>query len=182
MADDEPVDVVDEHDRVLRTVTRAEMRRDRLRHRCTFVAVLDTADRVLIHLRSPDKDMWPSRWDLAAGGVVTSGEDWDHAAARELAEELGITGAELEPLGGGRYEDAEVAEVARLWRVRWDGPVTFADGEVVEARWVTRDELRTRLADDDFVPDSVALLGPHLLAARDAGPRWVADRPAEGAQ
>lgn len=157
------MDVVDEHDRVLRTVTRAEMRAGRLRHRCTFVLVQDGAGRVLTHLRAPTKDMWPSRWDLAAGGVVTSGEDWDTAAARELAEEVGITAVELEPLGAGRYEDTDVAEVARMWRVRWDGPVSFTDGEVVEARWVTIDELRERLAADPFVPDSVALLGPHLL-------------------
>lgn len=166
MGADELVDVVDEHDRVVRTVTRAEMRAGRLRHRCTFVLVQDAEGRVLIHLRAPTKDMWPSRWDLAAGGVVTSGEEWDVAAARELAEEVGITGVELEPLGEGRYEDTDVAEVARMWRVRWDGPVTFADGEVVEARWVTTDELRERLATDPFVPDSVALLGHHLLPPR----------------
>lgn len=157
------MDVVDEYDRVQRTVTRVEMRAGRLRHRCTFVLVQDPADRVLVHLRAPTKDMWPSRWDLAAGGVVTAGEDWEAAAARELAEEVGVTGVPLEPVGSGRYEDADVAEVARMWRVRWDGPVTFADGEVVEARWVTVDELRELLATEAFVPDSIALLGPHLF-------------------
>jgi len=160
---DELVDIVDEHDRVIATVTRAEMRRRRLRHRCTFVVVRTSDGGVLVHRRSEDKDLWPGAWDLAAGGVVTSGEDWEPAARRELAEEVGITGVELEPIGSGAYNDDHVDEVARMWTVTWDGPVSFDDGEVVEAHVVTLDELRTRLDRDPFVPDSRALLAGHLL-------------------
>ena len=166
MPGDELVDVVDAEDRVIGTVTRREMRERHLRHRCTFVVVRDSTGRVLVHRRSPHKDLWPSRWDLAAGGVVAAGEDWEAAAARELAEELGIRGVPLEPLGSGRYRDAEVDEVARMWSVTWDGPVAFDDGEVVEAYWVDLDELRTRLARDRFVPDSRALLADLLLGSR----------------
>jgi 8-oxo-dGTP pyrophosphatase MutT (NUDIX family) len=166
MPGDELVDVVDAEDRVIGTVTRREMRERRLRHRCTFVVVRDPAGRVLVHRRSPHKDLWPSCWDLAAGGVVVAGEDWEAAAARELAEELGIRGVPLEPLGSGRYRDADVDEVARMWTVTWDGPVAFDDGEVVEAHWVDLDELRTRLARDQFVPDSRALVADLLLGSR----------------
>lgn len=159
----ELVDVVDEDDAVLSTATRADVRARRLRHRCTFVVVRSSTGQVLIHRRSDAKDMWPGRWDLACGGVVTSGEGWDAAARRELSEELGIVGAELVPLGGARYDDDDVCEVARMWSVIWDGPITFADGEVVEAVFVDTDELRGRLQQDRFVPDSVALLGPLLF-------------------
>jgi 8-oxo-dGTP pyrophosphatase MutT (NUDIX family) len=147
---------------VVATVARAVMRRDRLRHRTTFVVVRATDGRVLIHRRSDDKDVWPGRWDLAVGGVVTAGEDYDAAARRELAEEIGVTGATLVPLGAGHYDDDEVRLVARLYEVVCDGPFTFADGEVVEARFVTLAELRQRLPADSFVPDSVALLAAGL--------------------
>jgi isopentenyldiphosphate isomerase len=177
VADDEPVDVVDERDRVLRTVTRAEMRAGRLRHRCTFVVVRGSDGSVLVHRRSEDKDLWPGHWDLAVGGVVTAGEDWEPAACRELAEEVGITGADLVALGSGTYADDHVDEVARMWTVTWDGPISFDDGEVVEAHRVTLDELRDRLRRDPFVPDSRSLLGPHLL-----GGDLVADPDPEGAQ
>jgi isopentenyldiphosphate isomerase len=159
---DELVDVVDEHDRVLRVVTRAEMRRERLRHRCTFVVVRSSDASVLIHRRSDLKDMWPGRWDLSCGGVVGSGEAWEDAAARELAEELGISGVELVELTRGAYVDADVDEVARAWQVVHDGPFTFTDDEVVEAVFVTVAQLRLRIRDDSFVPDSLALLG-HLI-------------------
>jgi isopentenyldiphosphate isomerase len=160
VADDEPVDVVDLDDHVVDTVSRAQMRTQRLRHRCTFVVVRSSAGDVLIHRRSDDKDMWPGRWDLAAGGVVSAGEEWEVAARRELAEELGVTVAELVPLGGGAYEDADVAELAKVWTAVHDGPFTFTDDEVVEAHFVSLDELAERMARDLFVPDSRALVYP----------------------
>jgi isopentenyldiphosphate isomerase len=159
----ELVDVVDAHDRVERVVTRAEMRRDRLRHRCTFVVVRSSRGEVLIHRRSDAKDMWPGRWDLACGGVVGVGEGWEVAARRELAEEVGIVVDELVELARGAYADTDVDEVARAWQAVHDGPFSFTDDEVVEACFVTPAELRRRLAVDRFVPDSVALLADRLI-------------------
>ena len=155
---DERVDVVDPDDHVIDTVGRAVMRRDHLRHRATFVVVRSSDGRVLIHRRSDDKDLWPGRWDLAVGGVVQAGEDYDEAAVRELAEEVGVVGRPVVRLASGRYEDADVRLLAMLYEVRSDGPFTFADGEVVEARFVTVSELRRLVGEQPFVPDSVALL------------------------
>jgi isopentenyldiphosphate isomerase len=160
---DELVDVVDEHDRVLRVVTRAEMRAGRLRHRTVFIAVVNASGDVLAHRRADHKDVWPGRWDLAAGGVLAAGELYDEGAVRELAEELGITDVALERLGSGTYEDDDVAEIATVYRARWDGPVHFADGEVSEARWMTLEEVQRGAAGAlDLVPDSVALVLPLL--------------------
>jgi isopentenyldiphosphate isomerase len=159
---EEPVEVVDEHGRVVEVVTRRQMRAENLRHRAVFVAVLSSDGRLLVHRRSDTKDVWPGWWDVAVGGVVGAGEGDDDAAVRELAEEVGITGVMPEPLGGGRYEDESVRVVGRCYRVVHDGPYTFADGEVVEARLVARDELRQMMSHLDFLPDSVALLTPLL--------------------
>jgi len=161
-AGEELVDVVDESDQVVGTVTRAQMRAERLRHRCTFVVVRSTAGEVLVHRRSGLKDLWPDHWDLCAGGVVAAGEDWEPAARRELAEELGVTGAVLAPLGAATYEDPFVAEVARVWTTVHDGPFAFTDDEVVEARFVTLAELSELLAAQPFVPDSRAIVLPLL--------------------
>ncbi len=166
---DELVDVVDAQDRVERVVTRAEMRRDRLRHRCTFVVVRSSHGEVLVHRRADTKDLWPGRWDLACGGVVTSGEDWEPAARRELAEELGVTGVELVELARGAYADTHVDEVARAWQVTHDGPFEFTDDEVVEARFVDLPTLATMVVERSFVPDSLALLGPVLMGLATGG-------------
>jgi isopentenyldiphosphate isomerase len=158
-AADELVDVVDDEDRVVGTLTRARVRAERLRHRCVFVVVRRSDGRVLVHQRSPHKDVWPSAWDVAVGGIVAAGEGWDDAAARELAEEVGIVGAEVRYVRSGRYSDVDVDEVARVYGVTWDGPITFADGEVVAAEWLTPAEVAARVARQPFCPDSLALAG-----------------------
>ena len=154
---DELVDVVDADDHVVATVPRWRMRADRMRHRVVFVGVTNGAGELLVHRRSETKDLWPGRWDIGAGGVVTAGEDYATAARRELLEELGID-AEPVFLRAGTYADADVDIVGRCYRVVHDGPVTFVDGEVVEARWVDRAELDRLVASAPFVPDSLALL------------------------
>lgn len=156
MTGDELVEVVDLDGAVQRIVTRAEMRRDRLRHRCTYLVVVDAADRVVVHRRAAWKDVWPDRWDLAFGGVVTAGEEWAAAAVRELAEEAGIT-ASLEEVGGGTYDDADVSLLGRMYRVRHDGPFTFPDGEVVEHRRVPTDDVLAWIEGRPHTPDSVEL-------------------------
>jgi 8-oxo-dGTP pyrophosphatase MutT (NUDIX family) len=154
---DELVDVVDADDRVVATVPRWRMRAERLRHRAVFVAVTNRAGELLVQLRSDAKDLWPGRWDIGAGGVVAAGERYAAAARRELLEELGIDAAPV-LIGAGTYADDDVELVGRCYRVVHDGPVTFVDGEVAEARWVDRAGLDELLASAPFVPDSLALL------------------------
>jgi isopentenyldiphosphate isomerase len=155
---DELVEEVDEQGNVLRVVTRAVMRADRLRHRCVYLFVLHEG-RLLVHRRAPHKDVWPSRWDVAAGGVAAVGEPWRRAAQRELAEELGITG-ELVEVGGGAWQDDEVKVLGRVYVVEHPGPFAFDDGEVIDARFVDACELDALLASESTCPDSVGLALP----------------------
>ncbi|MEI6400746.1 MAG: NUDIX domain-containing protein [Actinomycetota bacterium] len=161
----EQVDLIDEHDRVLGVVSRAEMRAGRLLHRCVFVAVVHPDGRLLVHRRSEHKDVWPGWFDIAVGGVVAAGEGYDAAARREVAEEVGLDNAGPVAVDDGvarLYRDDMVALLGRCYRVEHPGPFTFADGEVVEARWVDRAELAHLLATERFLPDSLALLLPLL--------------------
>ena len=162
-AGDELVDVVDEFDNVIQVVPRRVMRADRLRHRAVFIAVVDGAGRLLVHRRSPHKDVWPSWCDIAVGGVVGVGENYIDAAHRELAEEIGVSMATLEEIDLGEsrtYEDDQVSLMARCYVVTSSGPFTFDDGEVVEAWWVHRDGLDDLLRRERFLPDSLKLLLP----------------------
>ena len=110
----EEVDIVDESGNVVAVVTRAQMRAQKLLHRSVFIVVRNDADELLVHKRADWKDIWPSFWDIAVGGVVATGEAWEIAAARELHEEIGISG-ELQYLGEQLYEDEHVAELARVY-------------------------------------------------------------------
>ena len=159
------VEWVDEAGRVLALVSRSRVRAENLRHRSVFVVVRSAGGEVLVHRRATWKDVWPGYWDLAAGGVCGVGEPWAAAARRELAEELGIEVVELTELGGFAYEDRAVAELARVYEVRHDGPFHFDDGEVAEIAWVPFAELEGWSAARAVCPDSVAGVLP-LLRAR----------------
>lgn len=165
---DELVDIVDDDDEVVATVTRAEMRAKRLQHRAVSIAVLSSDGLLLVHRRADTKDVWPGMWDMAAGGVVAAGEHYEDAARRELAEELGVTVDAFVSLGEGRFVDDAVALIGRGYRCTHDGPFTFTDGEIAEVRWVDRAGLDELVRTESFVPDNVALLLP-LLQHPDSG-------------
>jgi isopentenyldiphosphate isomerase len=157
------VEWVDDDGRVRGVVTRGRMRAGNLLHRAVSVVVRSNGGDVLVHRRAPWKDVWPGYWDLAVGGVVGVGESWPAAARRELAEEVGLEVVELTDLGGFRYVDGSVAELARVFSVSSDGPFRFTDGEVTEVGWVPVDDL-ARWADDRAVcPDSLAGVLPLVL-------------------
>jgi 8-oxo-dGTP pyrophosphatase MutT (NUDIX family) len=182
---EELVDWVDEDDRPLGVVSRARMRRERLRHRAVFVVVVDGADRVIVHRRADWKDVWPSAWDICFGGVLAAGEEWEAGARRELAEEAGVTGVALVPFGGTfRFDDERVSLVGRLWLVRTDREVVPADGEVVAVDRVPRTGLAAWAAGRTVCPDSRQVVLPLLLAppggvsaTRRRGPRVRVPRP-----
>ncbi len=161
----EMVEEVDMLGNVLRLVTRRQMRAERLGHRSVFIAVVSESGDLLVHRRAETKDLWPGWWDVAVGGVIAPGETDDVAAHRELAEELGVEGVQLEKLGTGAYEDSAVRLVATIYLCRSDGPFSFADAEITEAHWVSPVELPEWLRAQPFLPDSVALVLPLIPGA-----------------
>jgi isopentenyldiphosphate isomerase len=162
----ELVEVVDPAGAVLQTVARSRMRAENLRHRAVYVAVRSRAGALLAHRRAEWKDVWPSRWDLAVGGVLGVGEEWRAAAIRELAEEVGVEAgpADLQDLGPGQFEDGEVRVVGYAYALTHDGPFTFPDGEVQAVRWLPFHGLDAWLAEHRglLCPDTLAIVLPYL--------------------
>lgn len=163
---EELVDLVDEDDHVLRTVTRAEVRAGNLLHRSVGILVRDSGGRLYVHQRTADKDVFPSGYDMFAGGVVAVGETYHAAAERELAEELGISGAPLQAVLRHRYRGPAANCHTVLYEARWDGPVHPQPSEIVWGAWLSLPELRARIGRWWFAPDSVELFE-----------RWLRERP-----
>jgi 8-oxo-dGTP pyrophosphatase MutT (NUDIX family) len=65
---------------VIEVVARREVRARNLRHRCTYVLVLNPAGELYVHKRTDTKDVYPGFYDLVAGGVNASGESFDDCA------------------------------------------------------------------------------------------------------
>lgn len=163
----ERVAELDEDGRVVRVVTRAEMRRRNLRHRAVYILVLDGDGRLLVHRRADWKDVWPGRWDVAVGGVAGVCETPAETAERELREELGVD-APLQPLGSGAYDGPEVRVRGEVFVTRTEGPFTFADDEIVETAWVAPAALPGWLVGRAVCPDSITIALP-LLSVSSSG-------------
>lgn len=158
------VEVVTPDGTVTAVVTREHMRAHNLRHRCVYIPVLDGDDQLVVHQRAPWKDVWPSRWDVAFGGVVGVGEAWDAAARRELLEEAGLD-VDLQRLGRQSYEDADVRVLGEAYLARSDGPFHFDDGEVVAIDRIPVAGLDRWLSGHATCPDSVAVVLPLLATS-----------------
>lgn len=122
---------------------------------------------VYVHRRTGAKAFAPGHHDCFAGGVIAPGEEPTAAAERELAEELGITGAPLTPLLRTTYTGDGLRYHLFAYRTCWDGPVRHQPAEVAAGCWMPWPELLRRLDDPSwpFVPDGRQLLTE--LRARD---------------
>lgn len=150
----ELVDVVDEEDTVVATVTRREIRERNLLHRCTYVLLRNRAGQILVHRRTDTKDVHPGAYDVFAGGVCAAGESYDDCAQRETAEELGVEGAGLRFLFRHRYRGSHGQAWGAVYEARWDGAVRHQDSEVAWSAWVDLPELARMLRELPFCPDS----------------------------
>lgn len=162
MSSDELVDIVDDADRVIDQATRHEVRRRNLRHRSVYVLVFNSAGQLFIHRRTPTKDVFPGQWDVAAGGVLNAGEDYDDGAKRELREELGVDGVPLRRLFALRYDDERNRVVGMAYSCTWDGPFHLQASEIVEGLWMDLDVLLDRTQRDPFCPDGLEVLRLYL--------------------
>lgn len=110
------------------------------------VLALDERDRVLLLYRHRFiTDRWG--WELPAG-AAEPGEDLAVAAARELAEEAGVTCAGLEPFGRADLSNGLSDEEVHLYRGRavTVGGVITSPEESAELRWFTAAEIDELLA------------------------------------
>ncbi|GAA3243030.1 NUDIX hydrolase [Nonomuraea helvata] len=87
---DESIERVDDLDRVLGVVDRGEAVRRGWLHRIATTICRDEVGRILVLRRSERHIRFPGHYDVLVGGGVGVGESYEVAAARELAEELGV--------------------------------------------------------------------------------------------
>lgn len=153
---------------------RSRVRAENLPHAATAVLVLDHGGRVLVHRRTATKDVFPDLYDVWVGGCVLAGEDPADAAVRELAEEVGVRTAPLEPLPRFWYADEVTAYLVVPFVARYDatrdGPLVHQESEVAWSGWLPWPDLLERLTDPSwpFVPDG--RVGLHRLVAADWAP------------
>jgi 16S rRNA (adenine1518-N6/adenine1519-N6)-dimethyltransferase len=143
---DEIFDVVDEGDNVLRQETRDVVHREGLLHRAVHLFVFNKRKELFLQKRSRLKDRNPGVWGGSAAGHLNAGESYEPAAIRELAEELGVHGAEIQDVGGVAACENTGWEHIRLYLAQHDGAMRFPCSEVESGQWFLLDEARAWIA------------------------------------
>ncbi|MER5715208.1 NUDIX domain-containing protein [Streptomyces sp. NPDC002132] len=151
---DELVERVDDQDHGLGTVvSRRQAVREGWLHRVSVTVCRDERGRILVHRRSEHLSRFPGLYEVLVGGAVNAGESYEQAAARELAEELGVrvrprllftflNRSGLSPHWLGVHEAMA------------PDTVTADPDEVAWHAWLTEPQLRSALKEWNFTPDS----------------------------
>ncbi|MFF0816470.1 NAD(+) diphosphatase [Rhodococcus sp. NPDC003318] len=133
--------------------------------------VHDGADRVLLARNGN----WPERRYSVLAGFVEAGESLEACVAREIAEEVGVEVRDIRYLGSQPWPFPRSVMIGFSAVADPDAPLTFADGEIAEAHWFARDEVREALALGDWTsPADARLLVPGSVSiARGMLEAWA---------
>lgn len=135
---EEYFDVVDDNDVVVDRLPRSEVHRRKLHHRAVHVLVSNSRGELFLQQRALTKDCSPGLWDSSASGHVTSGDEYDETAPREVEEELGVQlSAAPERLFKLPSSPGTAFEFCWIYRASHEGPFVFQVSEVRGGAWFT---------------------------------------------
>lgn len=107
--------------------------------------------------------IWPPERYSVLAGFVESGESLEACVAREIAEEVGVAVSGIRYLGSQPWPFPRSIMVGFAAVAAANAPLVPADGEIAEARWVDRADLRAAL-DAGGEIEGLRLPGPTSIA------------------
>jgi len=121
----------------------------------------ESGSRVLL-ARQP---VWPKGRYSVLAGFVEAGESLEACVAREIGEEVGVDVADIRYLGSQPWPFPRSLMLGFAASADPDQPLKLADGEIEEARWVTRAEVQDALAAEETRSEHwLGLPGPTSIA------------------
>ena len=161
-SDAEQVAWVDREDRLLGSLPRAELRERGEIGRGTFILLFNSSGELCVHQRTMSKALYPGYWDVAAGGMVGVDETYAESAARELYEELGVSGVPLTALERFYFDCPDNHLWCAVFSAVWDGPLHVQPEEVQQACFMPVAQALRLSQTQPYCPDSLAALKRYL--------------------
>lgn len=120
--------------------------------------------------------VWPERMFSILAGFVEAGESFESCVVREIAEEVGLDVTDVQYLGSQPWPFPRSLMVGFHALGDPEQPFSFNDGEIAEAQWFTRTEVRDALDNGDWSSTSPSrlLLPGSISIAREIIESWAA--------
>jgi NAD+ diphosphatase len=121
--------------------------------------------------------VWPQRLFSLLAGFVEAGESFESCVVREISEEIGLTVTDVQYLGSQPWPFPRSLMVGFHAVGDPEQEFSFNDGEIAEAAWFTRAQVREALDAGDWSSDSSSrlLLPGSISIAREIIESWAAD-------
>ncbi|MBF6227713.1 NAD(+) diphosphatase [Nocardia abscessus] len=133
----------------------------------------DGGDRVLL----ARQQSWPKSLFSLLAGFVEAGESLERCVEREMREEVGLDVREISYLGSQPWPFPRSLMLGFAAVADPEQPLVFSDGEIAEADWFTRAQVREALAVGDWSKqgEGAQLLLPGSISiARTIVESWAA--------
>lgn len=119
--------------------------------------------------------VWPERLFSILAGFVEAGESFESCVVREVAEEVGLDVSDVRYLGSQPWPFPRSLMVGFEAIGDPEQPFSFRDGEIAEAVWFSRNEIRAALAEGDWSSQSSSrlLLPGTISIAREIIESWA---------
>lgn len=127
-----------------------------------IVLVKDQSDRILLGRQK----VWPAKRFSTFAGFVEPGESFESTVIREVAEECGGEVTQMRYLGSQPWPFPASLMIAFEATISNPDSVKADGEEIEEIIWVTRDELKRKVAEQDL------LLPPRISVARAMIEAW----------
>lgn len=120
--------------------------------------------------------LWPERLFSLLAGFVEAGESFEACVVREIAEEVGLNVSDVRYLGSQPWPFPRSLMVGFHAIGDPEQEFAFNDGEIAEADWFTRAQVREALENGDWSSDSSSrlLLPGSISIAREIIESWAA--------
>ncbi len=122
-------------------------------HPVVHLHVYDTAHRLFLQKRAPDKDLFPDYWDTSVGGHVSLGEEIKTALLREAKEELDIDAGAARFLYSYLMRNRYETEFVSTFLLAWDAEIHINRQELSEGRFFSAGEIKEKLGTGIFTPN-----------------------------
>lgn len=136
---EEYLDLVDEIDNVIGSMSRTEVYKKQLSNFRVINAFLkNSKGQLWIPQRTKTKRLFPLHLDVSVGGHVSSGENYEQSFIRELAEELNINALDVnyKEIAYLNPKDHHVSAFMKVYEIQAEQAPNFNTNDFIKGNWM----------------------------------------------